>query len=337
MRSSIDIKHLRTFLVVAETGNMTHAARELGMTQSAISQIVRLLEDDLGVLLFDRVHRPLRLTAPGVILARRAGKLIADADRISSAVREAATVPEIRIGMIDSFAGTVGPHLIRAFVDKVGHLKLWAGLTPSLVDSLTARKLDLLFSSDDVDRLEGIRIDPILREPYLLAVPERFAEEARRSGLEWLADRLQLVRYSARSSVGQQIDRHLRRLDLNVERHLEIDSSDTVFAMVAEEVGFAITTPLCILHGRPDMRRLAILPLPGPAVSRGIVLASRPGEYEETAIRIAASARQTITDICIPQIRRYAAWAAADMQVLHPARKGDTVEGAPGATVRIAS
>jgi hypothetical protein len=107
--------------------------------------------------------------------------------------------------------------------------------------------------------------------------------------------------------------------------------------MVAAEVGFAITTPLCILHGRPDMRRLAILPLPGPATSRTVVLASRPGEYEETATRIAAAAREAIADICIPLVRRYATWAAADMQILDPARKVDGVEGAPGSAVRLAS
>src|SRR3546814_10973483 len=70
---SFDLRSLRVFVMVAEAGGMTSAARQLGLTQSSVSQIVGNLEEALGSALFDRSVRPLALTAARSE-ARRVGK-----------------------------------------------------------------------------------------------------------------------------------------------------------------------------------------------------------------------------------------------------------------------
>ena len=74
-----DLNSLKVFLAVSTCGNMTTAARRLQLTQSAVSQSIRQLEDDLGSVLFDRAKRPLKLTAAGTILQRHAAPLVEDA------------------------------------------------------------------------------------------------------------------------------------------------------------------------------------------------------------------------------------------------------------------
>ena len=79
--------HLRTFLSVAEHLNYTHAARELLLSQPAVSRQVRQLEKELGSALFEQIGKSLHLTDAGKTLAREAQRLLGDMERVAEAVR----------------------------------------------------------------------------------------------------------------------------------------------------------------------------------------------------------------------------------------------------------
>ncbi len=310
---SLDIRSLKVFLTVGAKGNMTVAARTLGMTQSSVSQVIQRLERTMGAPLFDRMRRPLRLTAAGSILSRRVERLVEEAELLSAAVREASSVSEIRVGLVDSVAGTVGPHLIRTFMDRVSTITLWAGLTLPLVQALMSRQVDVVIAADLMDDLDSFRHIQIASEPFILALPKSYPVPHGPLTLEGLARGLALIRYSARSSIGIRIDRHLRRCSVSAPRRLEIDSSDTLFAMVAAGVGWALTTPLCVLHGRPDPSAVRLLPLPGPGFARQIVMIARHGEYQDLVDRLASDAREALRSICLPAIRRSMPWIADEI------------------------
>jgi DNA-binding transcriptional LysR family regulator len=314
-RSIVDLVALKVFLKVGTTGNMTAAAQALAMTQSGVSQIIQQLESELGVILLDRTRRPLRLTAAGSILARRAERLVEEADHLPAAVREASLVPEIRVGLVDSFAGTVGPHLIRAFMERVSTITLWAGLTPSLSQALLNRQVDVVVASEAMDDVDSVRRDPLVRESFVIAVPKAYRLGRNELTLEGLAERHPLIRYSARSAIGLQIDRHLRRLGIAAPRRVELDSSDTLFAMVGAGVGWAITTPLCVLHGRPDLDAIRIERLPGPGFTRHLTMIARQGEYHELVDRLANTARTAMRETCVPAIRRSIPWLRDELVV----------------------
>jgi DNA-binding transcriptional LysR family regulator len=313
-RSTVDLVSLKVFLNVGTTGNMTAAAQALGMTQSGVSQVIQQLESELRVILLDRTRRPLRLTAAGSILARRAERLVEEADHLPAAVREASLVPEIRVGLVDSFAGTVGPHLVRPFMDRVSAITIWAGLTPPLSQALLNRQVDVIVASEAMDDVDSVRRDALLRESFVLALPKGH-RLGRSETLEQLAERLPLIRYSARSAIGIQIDRHLRRLGVAAPRRVELDSSDTLFAMVAAGVGWAITTPLCILHGRPDATAVRIERLPGPGFTRNLTMIAREGEYEQLIDRLATTARTALRESCVPAMRNLVPWLGDDIVV----------------------
>jgi DNA-binding transcriptional LysR family regulator len=313
-RSTVDLVSLKVFLKVGTTGNMTAAAQALGMTQSGVSQVIQHLESELDVILLDRTRRPLRLTAAGSILARRAERLVEEADHLPAAVREASLVPEIRVGLVDSFAGTVGPHLVRPFMDRVSAITIWAGLTPPLSQALLNRQVDVIVASEAMDDVDSVRRDSLLRESFVLALPKSH-RLSRSETLEQLAERLPLIRYSARSAIGIQIDRHLRRLGVAAPRRVELDSSDTLFAMVAAGVGWAITTPLCILHGRPDPAAVRIERLPGPGFTRNLTMIAREGEYEQLIDRLATTARTALRESCLPAMRNLVPWLGDEIVV----------------------
>lgn len=141
----IDLRALHAFLAVCETGSMTAAAQQLGVSQSAVSQSVSSLERDLGGSLFDRESRPRRPNFAGRALQELGAPLLEHAHKVSVRIGDASlagTWP-IRLGCVDSFAATVGPELIRAVSGSARQIALWSGLTPGLTKQLHDREVDV--------------------------------------------------------------------------------------------------------------------------------------------------------------------------------------------------
>ena len=80
MLDGLSLDQLRTFIAAADTGSFSAAARQLGRAQSAISDLVKRLEDQMGVALFDRAGRYPRLTDEGSVLLADARAVVADVD-----------------------------------------------------------------------------------------------------------------------------------------------------------------------------------------------------------------------------------------------------------------
>jgi DNA-binding transcriptional LysR family regulator len=312
---TVDLRSMKIFLAVARTGNMTYAARELEMTQSAISQTIAGIESALGTELFIRDQRPLGLTAAGNILRERAEPLVREAELIPVTIREAslAQLPNIRIGLVDSFAGTAGPAFIKNMIDAATQLAIWTGLSPSHGKALLARQVDVIIASDLIEDVDGLDRQPVWREAFIVIVPKDMELRQRGLDLRQMASESPLIRFSARSQIGSQIDRHLRRLNVIANRRLEIDTSDTVTAMVAAGIGWAITTPLCLLQGRSYPERIRVLPLPGPRMTRTLAVINRTGEYRELSARISQAAKQALDAECLIEIGRLWPWLKSEI------------------------
>src|SRR5262249_9381260 len=83
----MNLRHLRTFVAIADGGGMTSAAGRLNMTQPTASRQIDALESELGVSLFDRVGRRLQLTSEGEDLLQRSRRLLADAESLGERAR----------------------------------------------------------------------------------------------------------------------------------------------------------------------------------------------------------------------------------------------------------
>lgn len=318
MEPLLDLRLLRVFMAVSEGGNMTDAAKRLGLTQPAVSQNLRQLEDELGVQLFGRERRPLQLTAAGILLQQQAAGLLQQMAQLPGRLQEASRtkLTRIRVGLVDSFAATIGPFLIRSMMAETMHLAMWSGLAPSHGEALMQRSLDLAITSDPLEDVDALVRHPILREPFILLVPAADRDALRGLDLREIAARSPLIRYSARSHIGGQVERHLRRLRVEAPRRLEVDGSDALVAMVSARVGWSITTPLCLLQGRAHAGGVAPLPLPGPATSRSIVLLARDDEYQDLPARVGAQARRLYRTEVAHEIRRLVPWLKPSLEEL---------------------
>ncbi len=308
--SGLDVRVLRIFEAAAQSGTLSRAASQLGITQSAVSQAIGQIEQILETQVFDRSQRPFKLTAAGIALSRRARLIVSDMDRLVAHVREAdlASRPAIRVGMIDSVAATAGPGIIKCVNSAASQLLLWSGLANSHAQALLSRQLDLIVTSDTLEDVDRIIRRAIFTEPFIVVVPAARKKEFEKIDLIQMAQRAPFIRFSARSHFGAMIERHLRRVGHTPLPSLEIDSADIVMAMVAAGLGWSITTPLCVLQGRAWLGQVAALPLPGPPLSRTIHQLSREGEYEDMAGTFFQASRKVLDDEIFPAIRGHIPW-----------------------------
>nr|WP_035964509.1 LysR family transcriptional regulator [Bradyrhizobium sp. YR681] len=312
-----DLRSLQIVAAVADSGSMLEASRQFGMTQSAVSQAVRRAEAVVGVTFFDRSRRPLSPTRAGRILADRVLDLNRDFDLLLGTLRAAAEQSErvdLRLGLVDSYAGTVGAHLVKELMTGSIALSLstWSGLAHSHAEALVRRMIDAAITCDAMDDLYDVERFPFYREPYLLVVPRGLEAEFAELDLREILVRHRLVRHSERSHAGAQVERHLSRLGLRPPRAFEFDTSDSLVAMVATGMGVAITTPLCLLQGLAHAAQVSALPLPGPGFFRELLLVTRRGDLSSLAPRIAEMARTSITTQAMPRIRTLVPWFTQD-------------------------
>ena len=308
--SGLDIRALRIFEAVASSGSLSKGAQQLGITQSAVSQSITQIEAILETQVFDRSQRPFKLTPAGIALSRRARQIVEDMERLVVHVRDAdlASRPAIRVGMIDSFAATAGPAIVKKVTESASQLLLWSGLANSHAAALLNRQLDLIVTSDTLDDVDHIVRRSIFSEPFIAVIPKIRESQFLRADLTTLIEKMPLIRFSARSHFGAIIERHLRRQGHTPRPYLEIDTSDVVMAMVAADLGWAITTPLCLLQGRAYSSEVTSIPLPGPALSRTIYQLSREGEYLEMAEHCFQASRSVLENDIFPDVRDLIPW-----------------------------
>ncbi|MBB4914371.1 LysR family transcriptional regulator [Streptosporangium saharense] len=117
------VRHLRYFTVVAEELHFGNAAIRLGMAQPPLSQRIRRLEEELGVRLFDRSSRQVRLTAAGRLLLAEAHEIVARIDRLRDLVGRAEDAV-LRVGVPPDLGSAVIAALIAGFRDRDPEVRL---------------------------------------------------------------------------------------------------------------------------------------------------------------------------------------------------------------------
>lgn len=150
----IDIALLRAFAAVVETGSVTSAARLLNRTQAAVSLQIKRLEDLLGVELFARTHKKLRLAAAGERLLAHAQRMVALNDEVWQAMTTPAFKGQVRLGVPMDIVATYIPSILRRFNQAWPKVEVTVECRNShdLFVALEAGQVDLTLTTDELDR-----------------------------------------------------------------------------------------------------------------------------------------------------------------------------------------
>lgn len=172
----LDLRQLRYFVAVAEEGHVTRAAERLGMQQPPLSQQIQAIEAAIGVRLFERLPRGMRLTESGRSLLGDARAILGAVEQAVDTCRRIARGESGRLAV--GFTGSAAFHpfvlaAIRTFGETVPgvSLALEEGGSLELTEALATGRLDAAFLRVAVGRGPGMAIEALTEEPMLAAVP----------------------------------------------------------------------------------------------------------------------------------------------------------------------
>jgi len=312
----VSIASLEAVRAVALEGSMSGAAIRLGRSQSAVSQLISQAEEIFGSTLFDRSRRPFVTTQAGSDLIRHAARILLDLDALPQKMAERKQISSLRIALIDSVADTLGADLIRLSAIRGGDLYVSQGLSPSHINDLLERRVDIIVAADSFDEYDGLFRFPILSEKFVLLLPERHVKISSKTSLVELAEKLPFIRYSSRSTTGAMIEKYLRKTGISGERRVEVDNADMMCTLVGMGVGWAITTPLHILQGFQRMRGVAVSALEGTSPERIVTIITRAGEFEATATNLGIEAKRLLREKYLLELFSRIPMLANSMQII---------------------
>src|SRR5260370_2227177 len=185
----VELRHLRYFVAVAEAENFLHAAtRKLHISQPAVSRQIRNLEDELGVQLFERRGKAVRLSSAGSLFLEEARVILERTDEATRNVRAFAQTGETELHVVYSpllRAQIVSPalHAIQQAMPRV-HVKLHAPTTgdKGMTDLRDGRfRLGFILRPSKRSAFHDLRFEDLLRQQVRLGVPPGHPFAQRRS------------------------------------------------------------------------------------------------------------------------------------------------------------
>lgn len=242
---NVTLRQLRVFIAVAEALHFTRAADALGLSQSSVSTLVRELEDNLGLRLFDRHTRMLRLTQAGAEILPLARKAVADLDSVIGSSAQLKTLNRGRVSMAVASvqAALVMPQVIREFC--IGN----PGVKVVLHDVAQDEVLEMVRAGEvdfGLGTASGSRHDlgtlTLWTEVFVAVLPPDHPL-ARKRELTWrdLQD-VPIIGPRPDNPVREQLDFALAREGISLTRLYEVHLPLTIVGMVEGGLGIGVMT-----------------------------------------------------------------------------------------------
>jgi DNA-binding transcriptional LysR family regulator len=172
----MELRHLRYFVTLAEELHFGRAAEKLGIAQPPLSQQIKALEQQIGVLLLLRTKRHVELTAAGTVFAREARQVLAEADRAVHAAQRAARgeTGQLEVGFVSGAVYGKVPSIFRLMRTRYPEISLVLRdlTTEEQMEAIQARRLDIGLIRPPVIASKSLTMQVIAREPLVVVLPQ---------------------------------------------------------------------------------------------------------------------------------------------------------------------
>lgn len=277
-------RHIQYFLAVAQHHSFTRAAAALHVSQPALSQQVRQLEESLGAQLFDRSGRTTRLTDAGEVYLRYAKRASQELQEARRAIHDVGDLSRgsLRVAVTPTFTSyLVGP-LVEAFHGRYPNITL-------NLSEIAQERMEQMLQLDELD--VGIAFDerhaqdidtyPLLVETLALVVGSQHPlAQASAIGPQALNDE-SMILLSAEFATREQIERYCRQHGIRPQVMMEANAIGAVIEVVRRTT-LSTLLPANIVLAHDDLAAIALDPL---RLQRTAVLMQRRGVYQTAAAR----------------------------------------------------
>ena len=246
MSQPLDSRQLRAFSILARTGSFTETARELHLSQSAVSHSMKALEREVGCRLLDKMGKKAVLTQAGEQLLGRTTRVLAE---MSEARAELGRLGKwgqsrLRLGASTTACQHVLPGVLREFKESFPGctISIEPGDTPEMIDALHAHTIDLAVNLEP-KRGEPLDFRPLFAdELHFIVSPQHPWALAGRVAREEIARQSYIV-YKRRSYTSVMIEEYFREDDIVLFSQLDLGNMEAIKELVKLGIGISILAP----------------------------------------------------------------------------------------------
>ncbi len=279
------LNELKFIVALAKARNFRKAAENCFVSQPALSLAVKKLEDELGVLLFERSRSDVTMTVVGELVVEQAMRAIDEANRVKEIAKQGNNqlAGALKLGVIYS----VGPYLLPEIIPI---LRKTAPEMPLIVEENLTSNLEMQLRNGVIDvaiialpfEIPGVKILPLYEEEFVVVVPSEHDWAGLKAvDASELANEKVLLLNSGHC-FSNQVLQACPSLSRNGEI-LQGNSLDTIRNMVASNLGITVL-PISATISRYENPLVKVIPFKKPVPTRKIALAWRKSYGREQAV-----------------------------------------------------
>ncbi|GGD59592.1 LysR family transcriptional regulator [Paenibacillus nasutitermitis] len=298
----MELRQLQYFMTICDELHFTRAAEKMGVSTPNISQQIRGLEDELGVLLFDRIGRKIVLTEAGAILKEHGAAVFGHLQQANDAILDlkATKGGSLSIGVLPGDADLVFNSLLLSFHQNYPTISLALLETTKVTEQVLDRSIDIGVTIEPVSD-ERLTKTPLFREEFALAVSVR-DPLARESSIPLRKlQNMKMVLFPNDHQCRILIDQYCMDKGFRLQPHMETTTLFSLLHMVQSGVGACILPRLLLDNlANPDIKTVQ---LTQPVPSQDICLIYRSDRYVGYALRTFIKTLKAYVETAINQAK----------------------------------
>ena len=288
---SLNLDQLKALVEVVAHGNFTAAAKELNLTQPAVTHQIQELERRLNVTLVERLGKRAYLTEAGEKLVDHARSLLDEDSRARTEMRRFADgwLGRVRIGTSMTLLMYLLPPLLRQL--KTDHpqleINLKAGLTATTLEMLKTNALDLGLCALPIED-PTFEVTPLFKDELVAILPTGIKRPPNNVTPGFLSQS-PLILVNVNSALRRTVTGWLGAAGTPPKPVMEFDNVEAIKSMVEVGLGASIVPSLCLGAGHVSKSHMIVRPL-SPRLAREVGLVKLRGKRDTEAMKLAAAA-----------------------------------------------
>jgi DNA-binding transcriptional LysR family regulator len=295
----MNLQQLRTFIRIAELGSLSKASDRMRVAQPALSRQMKLLQEEVGVVLFDRHRGGMRLTLAGEELLRRVPGLIRQLDQVYEDVRThaGATRGQVVFGVVPTVSYVLARHLacrVAADFPDV-QLRIVESYSGHLVEWLQRGEIDAAIVYGPGEKFHMRAEELLLEDLVVVGPPDAGLDPATPVSMAAFAN-LTLVLPSRPHGLRVVVELAAHRAKTKLEVRFEADSFRVLVDLVEQGLGYS-ALPLSAVSREVAQKRLTYAPLIEPKVTRNLILGIPDSTLSRATQTVIALTREEIAKL----------------------------------------
>ncbi len=277
----MNLNQLKIFYMAAKKGNLSVAAKELFISQPAVTKGIQRLQEFYDIKFIDHIGKKLTLTDAGEVLFEIAEKIFELESRAEESIRDFQQRKRghIRILSSESFGDYYLPHIIIPFSKAYPLVRISMNILPTeqVVEQTATLNNDLGFISYPVEHPKLLLREVLEDQLVIITSPDHPLTRKQTLAPRDLEDEL-LIMHETGSAPHKAIEEYIRKNGLSVKIHLEISSNHAIKRAVEDKLGIALISRRVAIE-EIRAKRLVAIPLSDPSMSRKYYMVHHKDKY----------------------------------------------------------